>query len=125
MPRTQQNPADTKVGALVKYARMSRGLSQSDLGRKLGVTFQQVQKYENGKNRIAPSKLAKIAESVERPVSFFFESARLHIGNNVDKPLFDFLTSSEGVAIIQVFAKLTPTQRKAIAHFICDMALLK
>lgn len=63
---------DKKIGERVRASRHLLGLSQTDLAQKIGVTFQQVQKYEHGTNRISGSRMNRIAEVLERPVSYFF-----------------------------------------------------
>ncbi len=69
MPRD----TDVHIGRRLREARLARGLSQGALGKKLGVTFQQVQKYESGSNRIGGSRLWDISAILEVPVSYFFE----------------------------------------------------
>src|SRR5215472_3538663 len=69
------NPVDVLVGRNIRIHRLDRGLSQTDLGNHIGVTFQQVQKYENGVNRVGSGRLFKIAEALGVPVSGFFEGA--------------------------------------------------
>jgi transcriptional regulator with XRE-family HTH domain len=69
------NPTDKHVGARVRMRRMMLGLSQEKLGDGLGLTFQQVQKYEKGANRIGASRLQQIAHILQVPVAFFFEGA--------------------------------------------------
>ena len=64
---------DMHIGRRLREARLARGLSQGALGKKLGVTFQQVQKYESGANRIGGSRLWDISETLEVPVAYFFE----------------------------------------------------
>ena len=71
----QPNPTDKHVGARVRMRRMMLGMSQEKLGDGLGVTFQQVQKYEKGANRIGASRLQQIARILQVPESFFFEGA--------------------------------------------------
>ena len=66
------NPIDVEVGARLRVLRKLRGLSQSDLAERLGLTFQQVQKYERGTNRISASKLWKVAEVLQVPVGELF-----------------------------------------------------
>jgi transcriptional regulator with XRE-family HTH domain len=66
------NPIDKAVGARVRLRRMELGHSQGWLGDKLGLTFQQVQKYEKGANRIGSSRMVQIAEALEKPVAWFF-----------------------------------------------------
>lgn len=74
-PRNPPNPIDIHVGSRLKLRRTMMGMTQEKLGDRLGVTFQQVQKYEKGTNRIGASRLQEIAEILEAPVSFFFEEA--------------------------------------------------
>jgi len=74
-PRKEPNPIDIHVGRRLKLRRTMLGMTQEKLGDKLGVTFQQIQKYEKGTNRIGASRLQEIAEILETPVSFFFEDA--------------------------------------------------
>src|ERR1044071_6986211 len=69
------NPTDKHVGARVRMRRMMLGMSQEKLGDALGLTFQQVQKYEKGTNRIGASRLQQISDILQVPVSFFFEGA--------------------------------------------------
>ena len=71
--RKSPNPTDKHVGARVRMRRMMLGMSQEKLGNALGLTFQQVQKYEKGSNRIGASRLQHIAQILQVPVSFFFE----------------------------------------------------
>lgn len=69
------DPTDVHVGSRVRMRRMMLGISQEKLGIPMGVTFQQVQKYEKGTNRISASRLQQIAHVLSVPVSFFFEGA--------------------------------------------------
>lgn len=63
---------DKAVGALIRERRLALGLSQSDLGKRIGVTFQQIQKYERGRNRLGASRLERTAEALDVPVSYLF-----------------------------------------------------
>lgn len=76
MPRGSDtpDPIDVAVGRRVRSLRESRGLNQSELGRALGLTFQQVQKYESGKNRISCSKLVGISKALSVTPAYFFEN---------------------------------------------------
>lgn len=67
------HPTDVHIGKRLREARLSRGMSQDHLGRRLGVSFQQVQKYEKGTNRIGGSRLWDISQILDTPVEFFFE----------------------------------------------------
>ncbi|MEM9224605.1 MAG: helix-turn-helix transcriptional regulator [Pseudomonadota bacterium] len=73
--RKQPNPIDIHVGSRLRLRRTMLGMTQEKLGDRLGVTFQQIQKYEKGTNRIGASRLQEISEILDAPVSFFFEDA--------------------------------------------------
>src|SRR5262244_3317462 len=75
MAKKSPNPTDKYVGSRVRMRRLMLGMSQEKLGEKLGLTFQQVQKYEKGTNRIGASRLQHIAQILKVPVSFFFDGA--------------------------------------------------
>jgi len=66
------HPVDNHLGARVRLARAERGISQTTLGESIGVTFQQIQKYERGTNRISASKLLRIAKALDKDISYFF-----------------------------------------------------
>src|ERR1700722_11238741 len=77
-PRKNQRsvgPPDTELGKRIRLRRVEQGLSQDDLGKALGVTFQQVQKYEKGVNRVGAARIQQIATTLDVPVSFFFDDA--------------------------------------------------
>ena len=80
MAKKAPNPIDKHVGSRVRMRRMMLGMSQEKLGDALGLTFQQVQKYEKGTNRIGASRLQQISQILQVPVSFFFEGAPLPPG---------------------------------------------
>ena len=75
MAKKAPNPVDRHVGGRVRMRRMMLAMSQEKLGESLGLTFQQVQKYEKGTNRIGASRLQQISQILQVPVSFFFEDA--------------------------------------------------
>ena len=113
MPRNSQNPIDKHVGNRVRMRRMMIGMSQEKLGEKLGITFQQIQKYEKGTNRIGASRLQQIATVLSVPVSFFFEGAPVPegAGGALSEPaspayVSDFLSSSDGLALTKAFMKV-------------------
>ncbi len=92
--------------------RMMIGMSQEKLGEKLGITFQQIQKYEKGTNRIGASRLQQIATVLSVPVSFFFEGAPVpEAGGGLSEPtspayVSDFLATSDGLALTKAFMKV-------------------
>ena len=73
--KKKPNPIDVHVGSRVRLRRTMLGISQEKLGEHLGITFQQIQKYEKGANRIGASRLQEIARVLDTPVAFFFEDA--------------------------------------------------
>jgi transcriptional regulator with XRE-family HTH domain len=106
-------PTDKHVGSRVRMRRLMLGMSQEKLGDQLGITFQQVQKYEKGTNRISASRLQQLCNILEVPVSFFFEQApqsavsgRGHSATlslaNVDQ----FLARSDGLALVKAFMQI-------------------
>ena len=106
------NPIDRHVGSRVRMRRMMLGMSQEKLGDALDLTFQQVQKYEKGTNRIGASRLQQISHILQVPVSFFFEGAPAEarpIGiSEAPSPAYisDFLASSEGLALTKAFMRV-------------------
>jgi transcriptional regulator with XRE-family HTH domain len=111
--KKQPNPIDIHVGSRVRLRRMMLGMSQEKLGENLGITFQQIQKYEKGTNRIGASRLQQIARVLSTPVSFFFEDAPGAPANSpglAEPPstsyVVDFLSSSEGIQLNKAFVRI-------------------
>ena len=107
------NPVDKFVGSRVRMRRMMLGMSQEKLADALGLTFQQVQKYEKGTNRISASRLQAISQILEVPVHFFFDGVpRSGKGAQglADSPspayVTDFLTTSDGLALVKAFVRI-------------------
>lgn len=107
------NPIDKHVGSRVRMRRMMLGMSQEKLGDALHLTFQQVQKYEKGTNRIGASRLQQIAHILQVPVAFFFEGAPSLPGQTpgvaeAPSPAYvaDFLATSDGLALTKAFMRL-------------------
>ena len=111
------NPIDRHVGSRVRMRRMLAGISQEKLGEALGLTFQQVQKYEKGSNRISASRLQQIAKMLDVPVSFFFDGAPtgdMPVGGFADSAattyISDFLSTNEGVQLTKAFTRIKSTR---------------
>jgi transcriptional regulator with XRE-family HTH domain len=108
------NPIDRHVGSRVRMRRMMLSMSQEKLGDALGLTFQQVQKYEKGANRIGASRLQNISGILQVPVSFFFEGLPSQDGLEVQgmseapSPSYvsDFLATSDGLALTKAFVRI-------------------
>ena len=119
MAKKSPNPVDRHVGARVRMRRMMLSMSQGKLGDALGLTFQQVQKYEKGTNRIGASRLQHIAQIFQVPVSFFFEGAPNFPGHHAPpgmseapSPAYvsDFLATSDGLALTKAFMRIKSTK---------------
>ena len=106
------NPVDVHVGSRVRLRRMMLGMSQEKLGEGLGITFQRIQKYEKGTNRIGASRLQHIARLLAVPVSFFFEDApggaqpQEGFAEESHSFVVDFLATNEGLALNRAFLQI-------------------
>lgn len=122
------NPIDIHVGGRVRLRRMMLGMSQEKLGEQLGITFQQIQKYEKGTNRIGASRLQNIATVLSVPVGFFFDGAPGHDeANNADSKsgsyVVDFLSSSEGLQLNRAFVRISDAKvRRRIVDLVRALA---
>ena len=106
---------DMDVGRRIRAQRLVRGLSQTDLGRSLGITFQQVQKYEKGANRVGAGRLTRIAETLGVPVAFFFgDHAGGGKGDDASEAL-GFLETAGAVRLVKAYAQIDDTDvRRAL-----------
>jgi transcriptional regulator with XRE-family HTH domain len=116
MTRTGPQQVDKFVGARVRLARTLANMSQEKLGEKLGVTFQQVQKYEKGVNRIGSSRMVQIAATFKRPVSWFFDGATEESQTGDARDLVtEMLGTAQGLALAEAFLAIErPQQRGAL-----------
>lgn len=114
------NPIDKHVGARIRMRRMMLNMSQEKLGDALGLTFQQVQKYEKGTNRVGGSRMHTIAGILKVPVSFFYEG--LPQENGIDTGASDearnFFASRDGVRLMTAWPRLQPKLRHAFLETI-------
>lgn len=108
------NSVDSHVGSRVRLRRLELGLSQEKLADQLGITFQQVQKYERGTNRIGASRLHQIALVLQTPITYFFEGASETPGNGTQEtsPLSQALGDPATVRLVRAFASITDNQLK-------------
>jgi transcriptional regulator with XRE-family HTH domain len=123
------NPIDRHVGSRVRLRRMLVGMSQEKLGDALGVTFQQVQKYEKGANRIGASRLQEISKILGAPVEFFFEGAPqpATAGGFSETPrtayVVDFLATNEGMQLNRAFVRIRDARvRRRIVDLVTAIA---
>ena len=124
------NPVDKYVGSRVRMRRIMLGMSQEKLGEALGLTFQQIQKYEKGTNRVGASRIQQISEILQVPVSFLFEggpstTAGPEGGGEGTSPTYvsDFLATSEGLALTRAFTRITDAKlRRSIVDLVEKIA---
>jgi len=131
------NPIDVHVGSRVRFRRMLLGMSQEKLAEKLGLTFQQIQKYEKGINRIGASRLFDLAQVLSVPVQFFYEEVP---GNGADvtailpqgfaetssgpeTSIVEFLKSRDGLELNKAFVRIQDVKaRRAIVDLVRSLA---
>ncbi len=121
--------ADAQVGKLIRLRRLQLGLSQSELGRRIGVTYQQVQKYEQGLNRVNAVSLQALGTALEVQTSYFFSenspSGRDAVSVVVDDVLERFLSLPDARSIVAAFPNIKPARvRREVAKFIENLARL-
>lgn len=120
------HPVDTHVGKRVRHRRWMVGMTQQQLAEKVGIKFQQIQKYETGMNRVSASRLWDIAEALSVPVAFFFEgvekSAGAHDGAGVPS---DILADKEALELVRSYYSIPENQRRRLfdlARVLSDVA---
>jgi transcriptional regulator with XRE-family HTH domain len=131
------NPIDLHVGSRVRLQRMLLGMSQEKLGERLGLTFQQIQKYEKGINRIGASRLFDLAQVLGVNVQFFYDEAPGATGaseigyasaggfaeRSADNYVVDFLSSREGIELNKAFVRITdPKVRRSLVELVRSVA---
>lgn len=126
MKKKSAHPIDKHVGAQIRMRRMIISMSQVKLAQKLGVTFQQVQKYEKGTNRVGAGRLQHIASVFGVPISFFFEEApgRAKFGNPDDGAyVTEFFSQADGRALVKAFSRVaSPKVRRCIVQVVQAIA---
>lgn len=136
MPRNKERTLDVYIGAKVRMRRLMMNMSQETLSGKLGVTLQQVQKYEKGLNRISASRLFELALALGVPVGYFYEGleesdalARVNGAKEglqdspAVSPLMEFISSGPGVELNQAFLRIDDDKmRRRLLAMVNDIA---
>jgi transcriptional regulator with XRE-family HTH domain len=130
MPKNGIHPTDKHVGQRVRMRRLMLGLSQTKLADALGLTFQQVQKYEKGANRIGGSRLQHISQILQVPPAFFFEGvpqARDQPHPQTDAPypqyVSEYLATPDGLHLTKAFMQITNAKlRRSIVNLVEQIA---
>lgn len=129
--KKKPNPIDIHVGSRIRLRRNMLGMSQEKLGESLGITFQQIQKYEKGTNRVGASRLQAIASILNVPVAFFFEDAPGHeVGtagglaeDSSTTYVVDFLNSPEGLQLNRAFVRISDAKvRRKVVDLVKALA---
>ena len=130
----QPNPIDVHVGGRVRLRRILVGMSQERLGEEIGLTFQQIQKYEKGSNRISASRLYQISRILNVPVQYFFDDVPdgdrhpTNSGNGgrergATHEIIDFISSAEGLQLNKAFAEIgDPVVRRKLVELLKTLA---
>jgi transcriptional regulator with XRE-family HTH domain len=114
---------DEHVGARLRSLRLMQGVTQEKLAEIVGVTFQQIQKYEKGTNRLSPSKLATIGEALGVGPEYFFDGLPSEESpDSMPSDIRDFIASRDGVAIMKAFQLLPASKRSAIMRLVQAIA---
>jgi transcriptional regulator with XRE-family HTH domain len=123
------NPTDKHVGQRVRMRRLMLGVTQEKLGDAIGITFQQVQKYEKGTNRISSSRLQQIASVLQVAPTFFFEGGPTSQSKTVSHaPMPDYasemLATKDGLGLVRAFTQIrSATLRRAIVHLVEELGV--
>ncbi|MDR1982388.1 MAG: helix-turn-helix domain-containing protein [Holosporaceae bacterium] len=124
-----RNDLDSHIGSRVKFRRTSLGISQEKLGSYLGITFQQIQKYEKGINRISASTLYNIANVLSVDISYFIEGYKnTQSLNESDTPIYeiDLTKKKETSELLRSYSKITaPLVRKKISELVRSISSLQ
>ena len=128
LPKKIANPVDVQVGSRVRLRRMLIGMSQERLGELLGLTFQQVQKYEKGLNRIGAGRLFDIARILGVSIDYFYEGligtpSRGFSENDASPPVIEFISSPEGLQLALGFSRIKDAKvRKRVLDLVRSLA---
>lgn len=114
---------DQAIGAKIRARRLELKLSQSELGSKLGITFQQIQKYERGSNRVAVSRLISLARALSTDTDYFL--AGLDSGKVIASEFTRYMASREGAKICAAMLKLKRPQQQAVIELAQNLALIQ
>jgi transcriptional regulator with XRE-family HTH domain len=130
MPARLANPTDSYVGSRLRLLRTKTSMTQQGIAERLGISFQQLQKYEKGINRIGASRLQHLSQIFDVPVDFFFDGAP-GLADSVRKNkqaasvdyVDDFLAAAEGKALARAFLQIkNPTVRRSVVHLVEALA---
>ncbi len=108
MRQRRAGPEDVEIGRKIRALRLERGLSQEELGRAVGITFQQIQKYERGANRVAAARLQQLADALDVAVTFFYRDEPPQERRETG---FGYLKSKKSLRLARAFADIRAARR--------------
>jgi transcriptional regulator with XRE-family HTH domain len=111
---------DVYIGARIREARIASGMTQTELGGLLGVSYQQVQKYEEGKNRINGARIELLITALNRPFSYFYPNAT-DVRATADPDLVAMLTSKEGQEVARGFSRLSARRDRRLVRDLIEV----
>lgn len=122
-----KHPVDVHVGKRIRHRRWMVGMTQQQLAEKVGIKFQQIQKYETGMNRVSASRLWDISEALSVPVAFFFEGLDMEVGEGAGagNAMPDLLADKEALELVQSYYSIPENQRRRLfelARVLSDVA---
>jgi transcriptional regulator with XRE-family HTH domain len=125
MTERPPNPTDMHVGSRIRMRRLMLGMSQTDLANGLDLTFQQIQKYEKGANRVGASRLQQMSSVLQVPVAFFFDDATVAETDSAASrnDMDHFLATKDGLALIKAFMRIKNAEvRRCIVRVVESIA---
>jgi len=99
------HPVDVRIGAKIRQRRLLNGMTMEELGERVGVRLQQIQKYETAQNRISVSRLWTIAHALDVPISYFFDEEE-------DRERYDLTRERDASALVRVYQRIPESQRR-------------
>ena len=111
-----KHPVDAHVGKRIRHRRWMVGMTQQQLAGKVGIKFQQIQKYETGMNRVSASRLWEISESLEVPVSFFFDGIAPGVSEQSPRTTVpgDIMANKEALELVRSYYSIPENQRRRL-----------
>ncbi len=109
-----KHPVDVHVGKRIRHRRWMTGTTQQQLAEKVGIKFQQIQKYETGMNRVSASRLWDIAHALDVPVAFFFDGLDAAVAENRSDMPSDVLSDREALELLRSYYAIPETQRRRL-----------
>ncbi len=106
-----KHPVDVHVGKRIRHRRWVIGMTQQQLAERVGIKFQQIQKYETGMNRVSASRLWDISETLGVPVSFFFEGLE---AERAEETTPDLMADKEAMELVRSYYSIPETQRRRL-----------